>query len=233
MTRICTDQRRTRRAALALAVLAGVAVLPARGQVPATGPSGIYTCVDEKGRKHTSDRPIPDCLTREQRVLNSDGSLRAVKPPPPTAEERAEKEAAERRAALAAAAQADAVRRDRNLIARYPNEAAHKKAREAALDTVRSAIKATELRVAELTVERKPLDNEAEFYKGKPLPVKLRQAIDANDAGLEAQKTSAQNQLVELDRINKLYDAELERLKRLWAGASPGSMGPMSSAPKP
>ena len=34
----------------------------------------------------------------------------------------------------------------------------------------------------------------------------------------------------ELERINKLYDAELDRLRRLWAGAPPGSLGP---APAP
>ena len=66
-------------------------------------------------------------------MLNRDGSLRAVVPPTLTADERAEKEARDRAAAEAeAAAQADAVRRDRNLMARYPNEAAHNRAREAA-----------------------------------------------------------------------------------------------------
>ena len=34
-----------------------------------------------------------------------------------------------------------------------------------------------------------------------------------------------QNQHAEEVRINNLYDVELERLKRLWAGAPPGSMG--------
>ena len=34
------------------------------------------------------------------------------------------------------------------------------------------------------------------------------------------------NQKAELDRVNKLFDVELGRLKRLWAGAAPGSIGP-------
>jgi len=152
--------------------------------------------------------------------------LRRVIPPPLTADERAEREAAERKAALVLAAQADAVRRDRNLINRYPDEPTHRHARELALDTVRAAIKATEARQKELAAERKPLLDEAEFYKGKPLPMRLRQAIDGNDAAVDAQKSSAQNQAVELQRINRLYDAELDRLRRLWAGAQPGSLGP-------
>ena len=37
-----------------------------------------------------------------------------------------------------------------------------------------------------------------------------------------------QNQRLEVLRIDKLYDAELERLKKLWAGAQPGSLGTLA-----
>lgn len=207
-----------------------LAAAPAMAQqdTAASGP-GIYTCIDDQGRRLTSDRPIPACLNKEQRVLNKDGSLRRIVPRTLTAEERAELEAAERRAALVRAAQADAVRRDRNLVARFPNEAAHNKAREAALDTVRVAMKATEQRQKELTTARKPLDDEAEFYKGRALPMRLKQQIDANDAAVEAQRSAVANQEAELVRINRLYDEELARLRKLWAGAPAGSLPPVSA----
>jgi hypothetical protein len=212
--------------ALALA-LAAALPLPAPAQPSAPGFTGIYTCVDNEGRRLTSDRPIAVCRDREQRILNRDGSLRGVLPPTLTADELAAQEARERRAAELRAAQADAVRRDRNLMARYPDEEQHRKAREAALDTVRLAIKATEQRLRDLAVERKPLLDEAEFYEGRTLPVKLRLQLEANDAAVEAQRSAALNQQAEMDRINSLYDVELERLRRLWAGAAPGSLGPM------
>ena len=62
------------------AVLLGAAAPSAFGapQGPLT-----YTCVDSKGNKRSSDRPIPECSDREQRVLNKDGSLRRVIPPTP------------------------------------------------------------------------------------------------------------------------------------------------------
>ena len=169
---------------LTLLLLAGTAPgLQAQSSpAPASGAAGIYTCIDDQGRRITADRPIPSCTAKEQRVLNKDGSLKAVYPPILTVEERAQKEAAERKAAEARATHADAVRRDRNLLARYPNEAPHRKAREAALDTVRVAIKASEKRLQDLAAERKPLLAEAEFYVGKPLPPKLRNQLDANDA---------------------------------------------------
>jgi hypothetical protein len=188
---------------------------------------GIYTCIDDRGRRLTADRPIPECSGKEQQILNQDGSIRAIVPPTLTTEERALWEARERAAQEARAAQLDAVRRDRNLINRYPTEAKHQAAREAALDTVRVAIKATEARLRELEAARKPLNDEAEFYLGKPLPARLRTAMDANEASVEAQRSAASTQEAELDRINKLYDAELERLRKLWAGAPAGSLGPL------
>ena len=201
----------------------GVSAQPA----PAPGGPGIYTCIDDKGRKLTSDRPILECNAKEQRILNKDGSTRDVRPPTLTAEEKAEQDARERKANEARLAAAEAVRRDRNLMARYRDEAAHAKARAAALDTVQEAIRASENRLKVLAAERRPLLDEAEFYKGKTLPPKLKAAIDANDAALEAQRGSAANQEAEVVRIDKLYDAELERLRKLWSGAPPGSLGPL------
>lgn len=212
-------------AAVALLSLLAAPVLAAD---PPAG--GIYTCIDDKGRKLTSDRPILECNSKEQRILNRDGSTRDVRPPTMTAEERAEAEARERKANEARLAAAEAVRRDRNLMARYRDEAAHGKARAAALDTVKLAIRASEIRLKELAVERKPLLDEVEFYKGKPLPPKLKAQLDANDVAVEAQKTAMANQEAELVRVNRLYDIELERLKKLWGGARPGSMGPLPAA---
>lgn len=191
-------------------------------------PAGlIYSCTDEHGRKLTSDRPIAACTATEQRVLNRDGSLREVKPPTLTAEERAEADARERRANEVRMAAAEAVRRDRSLLSRYRDEAAHRKARVAALDTVKLAIKASELRLAQLDAERKPLKDEVEFYKGKAMPGKLKAALDANDAALDAQRSLMTNQEAEVVRVDRLYDIEHDRLKKLWAGARPGSLGPL------
>jgi hypothetical protein len=90
----------------------------------------------------------------------------------------------------------------------------------------------SERRIKDLGVERKPLLDEAEFYKGKPLPGKLKQSLDANDAGVEAQQVLIENQKAEIVRINTRFDAELARLKKLWSGAAPGSLPPLGELPK-
>lgn len=193
---------------------------------------GIYTCTTPDGRRLTGDRPIPECTSREQRVLNRDGSQRTTLPPFLSPEDAAAKEAAERRAAADRLAQQDAIRRDRSLMRRFPDEAAHQRARNAALDDANKAMRISERRIKDLGIERKPLLDEAEFYKGRPLPGKLKQALDANDASIEAQEVLIENQKAEIVRINARFDAELARLRKLWTGAAPGSMPPLDELPK-
>jgi hypothetical protein len=188
------------------------------------GRGHVFTCVNGAGRTLTSDRLIAECMDREQRVLARDGTLIRIVPPSLTAEERAEKEARDRRAAAEKEAKAEAVRRDRLLMQRFPNETEHQKARNAALEDVRAAQKASEARIADLARERKPLIEEAEFYKGKALPAKLKQQLDANDAAVGAQRDVQTTQQAELERVAKRFDDELALLKKLWAGAAPGSI---------
>ena len=125
------------------------------------------------------------------------------------------------------------MRRDRNLLQRFPDEATHRRAREAALEDVEKGVRFSEGRLKDLERERQPLVNEAEFYKGRQVPLKLRQQLDANDAAATAQRALVQNQKDEIVRIDQIYDVELARLKRLWAGAPPGSipLPPSASAP--
>ena len=220
----------------ALLLSLGTALVPTAGaQAMVSGT--IFTCTDNQGRKLTSDRLIADCIGREQRVLNRDGSVQRIIGPTMTADERADFEAREQRRNAEAKAQQEAIRRDRNLVQRFPNENVHTKARESALDDVRKSVQTTESRLKTLATERKPLMEEAEFYVGRKMPAQLRQQLDANDAATEAQKSLVQNQQSEIGRINALYDSELARLKKLWAGAPAGSLGPVpmasASAPAP
>lgn len=212
-------------AGFAVALCAGA---PAWGQ-PAPAGRAIYTCTDATGKKQTSDRLIAACIGREQRILNADGSLNRVLAPALTAEERAQADAREREATAARDAAREAARRDRNLLARFPNEAAHRKARDAALDNVQKSLRVSEARLVTLASERKPLLAEAEFYAGKRVPAALKAQLEANDASADAQRSLVQNQQLEAARIDKTFDAELDRLKQLWAGAPAGSV---SAAPR-
>jgi hypothetical protein len=209
---------------------------PALAQPKPPPPPPSFSCVIN-GKKMVSDRLIPECKELEQRELNADGSLRRVVKPPMTPDEREadEKKALDEKTKVAAFN--DAVRRDRNLMQRYPDEASHDKAREKVLDDVRISQKNSSARIALLLEEKKKLDEEKTFYVNekvkKPLPLALKQKIDANDAALEAQRSIAQNAQTELERITRNFDLERERLRKLWGGARAGSLGPLPDARAP
>lgn len=213
-----------------LAVAGLCTALPARAQNKPTL-SGIYTCVTQDGRKLTSDRPIPECANREQRLLNTDGSTRRMVPPAMSPEEQAAAEARKRQQDNEKALQQDAIRRDRNLLLRYKDEASHQRAREAALDDIRKAMQLSEQRLKDLSAERKPLLDETEFYKGKRLPFKLQHQLDTNEAAAAAQRESIENQRAEMVRLNRIFDDELSRLRRMWAGQPPGMPDKPTSSP--
>jgi len=215
---------------LAVAAMACAAQPAGRAGEAAAG-GVIFTCTAPDGRRLTSDRPIPACRGVEQRVLNRDGSLLRIVPPATSAEERAARELEERREAAQRREQLDAARRDRNLLQRFPDDAAHQRARESALETVRLALRASEQRLADLLRERGPLLSEAEFYPDRELPLSLRQRFAANDAAQAAQRHAIDTHLAEIERIDRVYDAELQRLRRLWAGAAPGSIAPAAPTP--
>jgi hypothetical protein len=203
----------------ALACAALVVALGSAQAQPATGAREIYSCKRADGTTIRSDRPIVGCLD-DLRVLNGDASVKRVVPRTLTDEERARAEAKAREDDEARRARQVEERADRALMHRYPDQARHDSARKEALDSARAAILSSEARIAELMRERQPLLDDAEFYKGKPLPNKLKAALDANDAALSAQKALSQNQQGEVVRINRLYDGELVKLRKLW-GARP------------
>jgi hypothetical protein len=213
---------------LGLAALAWAALNVAQAQAPTA--DKIYSCTTADGRRLTSDRPIAECLTREQTVHRKDGSVRGRVPPAMSPEEKAAADLKQRELEAQKAALADAARHDRNLMTRYRNVAVHDQAREAALDDIVKATEISQRRLRDLARERKTLDDEAEFYKGKALPAKLKQQVDANDAAVDAQKLFIEQQEAERVRVNRRYDLELARLKKLWAGAAPGSLGPAPTA---
>lgn len=199
----------------------GVLLLGSATQVYAQGSAegGIYTCIDAKGRKLTSDRPIRECADREQRLLNPSGTVRAIVPPTLTGPERAALEARKRREAEEQARQAEEKRRERALLVRYPSRSVHDKERAEALTSISLVRQAAMNRVKELERQRKELDTELEFYAKDPskVPPSLQRLVDENTKSMEVQQRFIADQEAEMGRVNRRFDEELVRLQQLWA----------------
>ena len=185
---------------------------------PQAAPAGIYNCIDSRGRNITSDRPIADCVDREQRELNPSGTTRRRIDPTYTAREQAERDERERLAALAALRQNEERRRERALLMRYPNVSAHERERKEAISQIDAVIQAARKRQAELVDERKKVDNELEFYKGdaSKAPASIRRQLDDNAQSALVQNRFIGEQEDEKKRVNARFDEERARLRQLW-----------------
>ena len=209
---------------IGVVLLAFAVVVDAMAQ-PQTQSAGIYACVDAKGRKLTSDRPIPECIDREQQVLNPSGTVRSKVGPTLTAQERAAVEAKEKLAAEESARRDEEKRRDRALLLRYPGKAVHDAERAEAIAQIIVVKKAALNRIEELTRQRATVNVEMEFYKkdASKAPPSLRRQVDDVTQSLAVQGRFVADQDGEINRVNARFDEELARLKSLWpmqAGAT-------------
>lgn len=193
-------------------------VIATGGMAQDKNASGIYSCIDSKGRRLTSDRPIVECLDREQKQLSNSGTVKRVVPPSYTAEERAQLEAKRRADELEQARLNEEKRRDKALLIRYPNQAVHDKERVEAIKQVDDVIEAVKKRSTELVSQRKDIDQELEFYQNDPkkAPAWLQRKIEDNAQQVQVQNRFLGDQQLEKQRINARFDEELAKLRTLW-----------------
>jgi hypothetical protein len=202
-----------------------IAALLLAGWLGAAAAQGIYTCTDGKGRVLNADRPIADCIDREQKELNPSGTVRRKVGPSLTGPERAAQEAQQKLAQEVQNRQLEEKRRDRALLVRYPNKAVHDQERAAALAQVDDVIRAAQKRVGELQAEHQNIDTELEFYKKDPsrAPAALKRQADDNARSTAVQNRFIAEQDAEKKRINARFDDELVKLKQLWALQAPAA----------
>jgi hypothetical protein len=198
-------------AALPLALLAATALAPAHGQ-------SIYTCTDAKGRRLTSDRPIMECLDREQKQYGTGGTVRNTLPPSMTAEERAAADEKAKRAQEEQLRQAEARRRDRVLVNRYHDVASHDRERADALGRIDDIIGSSERRLQDLQRQREELQADlAKAAKDANRSARVTRSLDENADNQAAQRRSLAAQRDERQRVSSRFDEELARLRELWA----------------
>jgi hypothetical protein len=182
----------------------------------------IYTCVDDKGRKLTSDRPIAECADREQKELNTNATIKRTVKPVMTAQEQRVFDEKQKVEAEERNRTDEEKRKNRALLSRYPNVAAHDNERAEALKQIDVVIQAASKRIGELGTQRKKIDEELEFYKKDPskMPGALKRQIDDNDHSVDVQKRFIAEQDGEKKRQNVRFDEEMVKLKQLWLLAS-------------
>lgn len=214
--------------------LAGIALLLGGGLWgTAHGQAGMYTCKDAKGNTIIRDRPIVECLDREQQQLGNTGIVRKTLPPSYTADERARLDAQRKQEEEQRSRLQEEKRRERALMIRYPNQAVHDKERAEALAQIDEVIGAVNKRELALAAQRKDINVELEFYQGdiNKAPNWLKRKMEDNEKQVLVQKRFLDEQVQEKQRLNARFDEELAKLRQLWVAAGGSRTGVGGPAP--
>jgi len=206
---------------LLLCLLTGLGGGVATAQTAAGTPQ-IYTCIDARGRKLTSDRPITECLDREQKILNPSGTVKEKIGPVLSARERAELEVKNKADMEERLRLEEEKRRDRALLVRYPTPDLHQTERTEALAHIARVKQSAAARDTQLQADHAKLMMGLDFYQKDPskAPLKLRRQIDEVKQAQAAQERFMADQDTETKRVNDRFDEEFKRLTPLWRMAS-------------
>jgi hypothetical protein len=181
----------------------------------------LYVCT-VNGRTVTADSPPPQCKDTVIRVLNRDGSLNHVIEPPPTPEQTKARELEELKRRELAKQALEQQRKDRALMETYATEDEILASRERALASRQALIDRANQQLKEFKVDRKRLDDEAEFYSKRELPEKLKRSIKDNAELQQQQLRAIEDIRTDMKHVNERYDADLQRFRELEArGATP------------
>lgn len=200
--------------------IGGAIVALAVAAAPAS--ATMFVCTTADGRTITGDRPPAECADVPIRELRADGMVRRVIEPPLTEEQRRARAEQARLAKQRHDEKRAQARQDIALLETYASEADIEVARKTALASRQAMIDRSRKRLETFAVERKKLDEETEFYVNRKLPLKLEQAIEANESLVQAEQRLIVEMQADITRINKRFDDEAGRYRELReAGAKP------------
>lgn len=181
--------------------------------------SNIYSCTDGRGYRITSDRPIAECSDREQRILGPSGVERGRLAPAQSENDKLRAAEQQRLRKLEAQRIQDQERLDRQLLLRYPDQAAHDAERRQHMVQFDDALALAQTQLEQLRSTRDQLLRELQPYQNEPAsaPATLRRAAEQSLEAIATQERVLASTTAARQRASARLDEELQRLKTLWA----------------
>ncbi|MBS1227138.1 MAG: hypothetical protein H6R17_415 [Proteobacteria bacterium] len=177
----------------------------------ASAAANFYCCLDAGGKQVCGDILPQACYGRAYRELGADGRTIRTVEAPLSAEKRAQRAAEEAQRQADEAILREKQRQDQALLNTYGSEKDIEMMRARALDEVQKSILAAQAKIAEMRVKRKNFENEAEFYKKKPLPPEVQKGLRDADSEIKAQELVIEAKKRELEAIRAKYDDDRRR----------------------
>ena len=170
-----------------------------------------YCCSDEQGRQICSDILPQACWGRAYREIDARGlTVRRVEAPL-TPEQRAQRDAEARRKQEQERLAYEKRKRNQALLDAYGSERDIEMVRDRTLGEIQKSVDQAYERYAVAAKLQKALSEEMEFYRRKPAPKLLLDAIRDNESELRAHASVIEAKQKELDATRAKYDQERRR----------------------
>jgi len=180
---------------------------------PAMAAGNLYCCFDASGKQVCGDLLPQACYGRAYREIGTTGRTVRNVDAPLTAEQRAERAEEEAQLKIEEAALREQRRQDQALLNTYSSEKEIELLRSRANSDVQKSIIAANAKIAEIRVQRKKFENEAEFYLKKEMPAEVRKGLMDADFEIKAQELVIESKTKELEIIREKYDDDLRRFR--------------------
>ncbi len=171
----------------------------------------LFCCIDANGKQVCGDIMPQACYGRAYRELGESGRTSRTVEAPLTPEQRAHRAAEDEQRRIEEAKIKEQQRKDQALLNTYGSEKDIELMRQRAQSDVQKSIKAAETKIAEIKLQRKKFENEAEFYKKTQAPAEIQKGLSDTDYEIKSQESIIESKKKELDIIRTKYDEDKRR----------------------
>jgi len=170
-----------------------------------------FCCNDEKGSQTCGDILPQECYGRAYREISERGTVLHRIEAPLTAAQKELRDAEAKRKKEEERTAIEERRKNLALLNIYSSEKDLDFMRERALADIDSARRQAQGRHKEALLEKRKLDNEAEFYKKKTLPHELQAQMRSNDIEIQAQQAAMAAKEKELEAVRARFAEDKKR----------------------
>ena len=192
--------------------LAGLGLAAASGSALA---ARSFCCVDDQGVRACGDVLPEACRNKAYSEFNEKGQKVRTQEAPLTEAQQAQRDADQKKKREEDRLALEQRRRDQALLNTYASEADLDNARDRQLTEIDRSTKQTQDKLAAAQKAKDKLAKDAEFYKNKPLPADVKDAMRRNDTDIQTQNTALQNKAKEIEDTKARFEADRQRLKEL------------------
>lgn len=199
----------------------------------------IYCCDDADGRKVCGDFLPTACQGRAYEERDNRGFVSKIVEAPLTEQQQARRDAEKAKKEDEKKKAGEERRRTLALLSTYSSPRDIDSARDRSLAEIEKNRKESQQRLEEANKKKKALDNDKEFYKGKPIPEQVKAQIRDNEKEIAAQQAAVDARLKEIEEVRQRFAEEKRRYLELTGKKStdvapaPAASPAPSAAPAP